>query len=339
MLRRCLLLTWGLCLLLAGAAHGASPLADLAEVDAALARGAIVWDVRPAAQYRDGHLPGAVNLPDPANTLRDEHSERLLSLHRLEQLLGQAGIDPAAELIVYGGRGSPQAYFARHALLQLGASAVRVYHDGIDGWRAAGRMLQRGEVQAQPRRVVLWPQRARVATTNEVVAAARDAGDVQLIDVRTHEEHVGIDVRAIRGGHIPGSVNIPFELNWRDPLAARKLVARQVGDNAGMALKDRDALLDLYSVLDPNRPTIVYCQSGTRSAVTAAVLEDLGFRDVRVYDDSWLGYAARLDAPAVNESFVNVGRLLQELRALKARLDAVEHRQRGDAPARVVGAS
>jgi thiosulfate/3-mercaptopyruvate sulfurtransferase len=40
---------------------------------------------------------------------------------------------------------------------------------------------------------------------------------------------------------------------------------------------------------------------------SSTVLETLGFNKVKVYDSSWLGYAARLDAPAERETFFNVG--------------------------------
>jgi thiosulfate/3-mercaptopyruvate sulfurtransferase len=229
-------------------------------------------------------------------------------------------------VIVYGRRGSPQAYYGRLALLQLGASSARVFHDGVDGWRAAGRPLQTGDPASRPRPVVLVRSGSREARIEDVAAEVLAPGRVQLLDVRSHDEHIGVDVRAVRGGHIPGSINIPYEANWIDPAAGRRPAAQHPDDSLGQSLKPRAALQDLYSVLDPDRPTIVYCHSGTRAAVTAAVLEDLGFRDVRVYSDSWLGYAARLDLPAANESFINVGRLLRQLDALKTRMDAVQRR-------------
>src|SRR4029453_13895830 len=69
-----------------------------------------------------------------------------------------------------------------------------------------------------------------------------------------------------------------------------KLARREVANNRGMSLKSDADLRNLYSHLDPNKETIVYCQSGVRSAETAAVLGKLGFRNVKVYDSSWLGY-------------------------------------------------
>ena len=61
-----------------------------------------------------------------------------------------------------------------------------------------------------------------------------------------------------------------------------------------------------------------------RAAETATVLRDLGFKDVKVYDSSWLGYGNNLALPAENESFFNVGALNGRLARLQARVDELE---------------
>ena len=65
------------------------------------------------------------------------------------------------------------------------------------------------------------------------------------------DEFAGLDVRAIRGGHIPGAVNIPYEENWAEPDTAGKLARREVANNRGMSLKSDVDLRSLYSQLDP----------------------------------------------------------------------------------------
>jgi thiosulfate/3-mercaptopyruvate sulfurtransferase len=309
-------------LMFAGAlpATAVSPLATLDELKTALEQGAIVWDVRPVEEYERGHIPGAVNLGDPTQVLRHPETEEFLAGLRVADLLGAAGIDPARPVIVYGRRGAAQAYFGRHALLHFGGHGARVYHDGVEGWLEAGGPLRTGPNAAQPVAVKLHRRSDLIASTPDIVRALADPWAVQLVDSRSRPEFEGKDIRAVRGGHIPGAVNIPYETNWNDPMAGR----RPLPGNAGRKLKDRAALADLYSVLDPEKETIVYCQSGTRAAVTAAVLQDLGFRNVRVYDASWLGYAARLDLPAENETFANIGRMEMRLQTLERRVRSLE---------------
>jgi thiosulfate/3-mercaptopyruvate sulfurtransferase len=124
--------------------------------------------------------------------------------------------------------------------------------------------------------------------------------DVQILDVRTAKEFSGEDIRAIRGGHIPGAINIPYEANWVDPDTPLKLARREVANNAGMSLKPTSALKALYASLDPEKETIVYCQSGARA------------------------YGNTLDAPAANATFFNVGLLNSRLATMQGRIDQLE---------------
>jgi thiosulfate/3-mercaptopyruvate sulfurtransferase len=301
----------------------AQHIVDTAAVKAAVERGVLLWDARDESAYERGHIPGAVNIGAVADELRDANKEDYLPLPQLEKILGAAGLDPRREIIVYAQRAAPFAYFAHFTLRYFGAIKASIYHDGIDGWRAAGGPIATTPTPPKPVALKLAPRPELIAETRDVIAALNRPG-VQIVDVRTPREYRGEDVRAIRGGHVPGAINIPYEQNWRDPDTAAKMRRGEAKDSSGMALKSADDLRQLYALLDPGKETIVYCQSGARAAQTATVLTDLGFKNVRVYDSAWLGYAAALSAPADNEVFVNIGALNNQLRALEGRIDALE---------------
>jgi thiosulfate/3-mercaptopyruvate sulfurtransferase len=204
-----------------------------------------------------------------------------------------------------------------------GGSNVRVYHEGIEDWTAAGRPVSQDVPQLAPVALKLEINPGVAVTTKEMVAQLNKP-DVQIVDARTPREFSGEDIRAIRGGHIPGAINIPYEQNWVDPETPGKLARKQVTSNAGMSLKSVEDLKKLYSKLDPKRETIVYCQSGVRASETAGVLQHLGFTNVKVYDSSWLGYGNTLDAPAENVTFFNVGLLTSRISALQDRVIQLE---------------
>ena len=54
------------------------------------------------------------------------------------------------------------------------------------------------------------------------------------------------------------------------------------------------------------------------------MLQDLGYRNVKVYDSSWLGYGNTLDAPAEEVTFFNVGLMQSKLNAMQKRLEGLE---------------
>jgi thiosulfate/3-mercaptopyruvate sulfurtransferase len=316
------LLVW-LSLLWAQAAVAASLIVDSQYVADALARNAIVWDVRPADEYAKGHIAGAISIGDATKALRDENTEDFIATERIEKMLGTAGLDPKREIIVYGSRGTPNPYFGLYTLQYFSSTSVRVYHEGIEDWVAAGRATSR-EVSQLPPIALKLEVDPRVAVTTKEMVARLNNPNVQVVDTRTPQEFMGQDIRAIRGGHIPGAINIPYEQNWVDPETRAKLARKQVSSNAGMSLKSVEALRGLYSKLDPDKETIVYCQSGTRASETAGVLQHLGFTNVKVYDSSWLGYGNTLDAPANNVTFFNVGLLNSRISALQDRVNQLE---------------
>jgi thiosulfate/3-mercaptopyruvate sulfurtransferase len=299
---------------------------DSAGMQEAIQRGAIVWDVRNVDDYNKGHIPGAVSIGDIGKVLRKDATEDYIPLAEMEKLLGAAGIDPAKAIVVYGDKGNPYVYFGLVTIEYLNGKRAHVYHGGLDDWKAAGNPVATEPTKLEPVALKLSVNPNVTVSTKEVIAAAKRKG-VQIVDVRTAGEYSGDDIRAIRGGHIPMAVNISYEQNWADPDTPAKLAKKQVKNKDGMALKSADKLKQLYAKLDPAKETIVYCHSGVRAAETATVLKDMGFKKVKVYDSSWLGYGNTLDAPADNVQFFNVGALNGKLAAMQKQIDALEKAQ------------
>lgn len=269
---------------------------DAAAVAKAAARGAILWDVRSEEQYRAGHIPGAVNIGHVATALIDEKTQLYLPVETLAARLGKAGIDPKREIVVYGGAGSAYPYFAQFTLDYFGARKVHVFHDGFEGWKAARRPVSTTNATRAAIKVRPFANPAMLVVTGEVVSRVGSPG-VQFVDVRRQGEFSGDESETLHGGHIPGAVHVPYNFQLVDPDAPRKLMAKETADTSGMALKKTAALRKLYAGLDPRKETIVYCHTGIRAAMTAAVLTRLGFRSVRLYHASWLEYGNQADAP------------------------------------------
>jgi thiosulfate/3-mercaptopyruvate sulfurtransferase len=293
------------------------------QMQQAIARGAIIWDVRDEKSYLEGHIPGAINIGEVGSVLRDPNKEDYISTEQIQKLFNNAGLDANRDIVVYGVRGNPYTYFGLYTINYFGGKNAQVYHDGIDGWKQTGLPIQKERQTLAPASVVLVAQPQLVVSNEEMLKIAQSKS-VQIIDARTPDEFSGKDVRAIRGGHIPNSVNIPFEDNWQDPTTAIKLSKKQVSDNSGMALKNQTDLKKLYANLDPDKETVVYCQSGVRAAETAVVLKTLGFKKVKVYDSAWLGWGNNLKAPVADETFLNVGALNAKMAAMQNKINQLE---------------
>ncbi len=292
---------------------------------------AVLLDARSEGDYKKGHIPGAINLGGKGAQveLRDVDA-RILPTAKLEKILGDAGITREADIIVYSIKGDPSATVPFWILEYLGAEKAKVYLGGIDDWAGAKHPLS-ADVKKLPAAKFTAKVRAdRLATTDYVKKNLKNK-EIQILDVRTTKEFSGDDIRAVRGGHIAGSVNIPYEQAWVDPDAAKKLGAGQVKDRNGMAIKDEKSLKDLYKGVDPKKEVVALCQTGTRSTLTYAVLRDMGYTKVRNYDDSWIVWGSNPDLPVANVSyydFVKVNNALKKLDELDQRIQALEGKKK-----------
>ena len=322
-LGRCLFVVCLLSMASISFAQNGGAILQTAQVQEAISRGAIVWDVRDEKSYLEGHIPGAINFGDAGVVLRDANKEDYITTEQIQKIFNGVGLDVNQEIVVYGARGNPYAYFGLYTVQYFGGKRALIYHDGVDGWKSAGLPMQKERASLAPVSVALVPQPQLVVSNEEMLKLA-PSKSLQIIDARTPDEFSGKDVRAIRGGHIPNAINIPFEDNWQDPATAIKLGKKQVADNSGMALKNQSDLKKLYAGLDPDKETVVYCQSGVRAAETAVVLKNLGFKKVRVYDSAWLGWGNNLKAPVADETFLNVGALNAKMAAMQNKLNQLE---------------
>lgn len=302
---------------------------DLQYVKAAQQRGAIIWDVRASNQYLEGHIPGAINFGDIGTVLRDPNREDFIDLAEINAIFNKAGLDIYKEIVVYGSRGNPYSYFGLFTIHYFGGKQAKVFHDGIDGWADAGLPIEKTSSTLASINIKLAPQE-NLVVSNEQMRKLYNNQSVQVVDARTFNEFKGNDIRAIRGGHIPGAISIPYEQNWKDPATGSKLAKKEVKTNAGMSLKTKDELNALYAKLDPNKETVVYCQSGVRAAETATVLQNLGYKNVKIYDSSWLGWASHLASPVADETYLNVGMLNARIAAMQNKINELETALKGN---------
>ena len=227
--------------------------------------------------YRAGHLPGAVH----CDWSRDLSAPPPPSGHPIWMLLepgafalamARLGIGDDTLVIGYDDEGGHHASRLWLGLRRYGHDRFAIMEGGIQAWTSQGRALTS---EAPPSRATVFTPRPRegVLASKEEVQAAVRTGDPWILDVRRESEYTGSEVRAARGGHIPGAVNC----FWGDALTPDRL------------LKDADTLEQLYADLGfgPETKTVTYCQGGVRAAFTHLVLTALGHDDVRTYDGSW----------------------------------------------------
>lgn len=246
-----------------------------------------VVDLGPGEVFREHHVPGSVHLPYAELVTRAPPVGGLLpETSVLERVLSAAGIGPDTRVVALDAEGGGAAGRLLWTLEALGHAHVSLLDGGLHAWVNEGYPVDSGPAAAPEtagfRAAPAAP--GNVAHAGDVLARL-DAGDVVPLDARSAGEFEGTDVRAARGGHIPGARH--FE--W----------SRAVDRRRNLRLRPLDDLREELAGLGvtPDRDVVVYCHTHHRSALSYALLRILGHQRVSGYPGSWSDWGNRDDTP------------------------------------------
>jgi len=232
-------------------------------------------DIRTPDEYEKGHVPGAVFLAWQAlDDLAANRQGFPISKAKAEGLFGGLGIGETARVVAYDGPktqyGAARLFFV---LEFFGHDRVQVLNGGFTKWAKEGRPISTEAHAPAPAIFVARPRPELVATAEEVRGKLGQSS-VCLLDARSAYEYAGEDIRAKRGGRIPGAVNVDYLSTLRKE------------DLAFKSVEELQRIFEAVKVT-PERETITYCHTGPRAAHDYFVLRLLGYPKVKVYDGSW----------------------------------------------------
>ncbi len=240
-----------------------------------------------AAEYEAAHIPGAVFFDlDASSDLRSPLPHMLPTEVDFARRMSSLGLSDADDLVIYDGSGvnlsAPRVWWTFRT---FGHDSVAVLDGGMGKWRREQRPTERGIVELPPGRFTARLNRTAVRDLSQVRANI-ESGLEQLVDVRPAGRFAGLDPEprpGLRGGHVPGSVNLPFtDLVQPDGTMPDQGELRRRLVNAG---------------IDLSKPVVATCGSATTACALALSLHLTGHTQVAVYDGAWAEWGARADTP------------------------------------------
>jgi thiosulfate/3-mercaptopyruvate sulfurtransferase len=240
------------------------------------------------AEYLAGHIPGAVFFDLDSISDRGSALPHMLpSARQFAEQVGALGIGDDDDVVVYdGSRANLSAARVWWMFRVFGHERVAVLDGGLPRWRAEGRRLERGAVSLPAARFTARDIPAAAVRDLESVRRVLERGDAQIVDMRSAGRFAGGEPEprpGLRGGHIPGSRNLPYH----------ELVRPDGTLLPADALRSRIAAAGV----DPARPIVATCGSGVSACALIHALHLLGYEQVSLYDGAWAEWGGRDDTP------------------------------------------
>jgi len=243
----------------------------------------------PRAEYNAGHIPGATffdvdGISDPNNSL----PHMIPKPADFAAAVSALGIGNDHHVVCYDSYGLMSAARAWWMFRLYGHDRVSVLDGGLAKWKREGRPVDDKPVVAakasfSPR---FRPPLVRKKPDMRMNIASKSA---QVLDARSAGRFRGADPEpraGLRGGHIPGSCNLPYNqlVNPADQTVLPAAELRTKFKEAG---------------IEPAKPVITSCGSGVTACVLALGLHLIGAENVAVYDGSWSEWGLPGDTPVV----------------------------------------
>ena len=244
--------------------------------------------------YELGHLPQALFVDWVSDITNPAQAERYnaLSREQMEQLLGRLGVSNQTTVVLYDKLGNRLATRMFWNLRHYGHQRIKILDGGANAWLMAGHAVVVDVPVVSRTSYRIRRIESDLSADLNFIRQQLSSPQLTLIDGRPIEQFTGEEPGKVyhtgrehaRRGHIPQAVNIP----WQENLTS-----------AGTFKSVRE-LRKLYSDagLTEASTIVTYCNEGLHAAHPWFVLtEVLGYRDVRLYDDSLAEWANTPDVP------------------------------------------
>jgi thiosulfate/3-mercaptopyruvate sulfurtransferase len=244
--------------------------------------------------YERGHIKNAAKIVWHTD-LVDTVNRDIASAKNFQKLAQRIGINQDTTIVLYGDKNNWFAAWGAWVFNIYGAKDVRILDGGRVKWEKDGRALTTAvpAFKAGNFTTRVADKSLRATLLQDVLPVAKKRVKADLIDIRGADEFSGkifaapgFQELAVRAGHIPGAINVPWGLNV----------------NADGTFKTVAELKKLYADkgVDGKQNIITYCRIGERSSLTWFVLSEILGYNVKNYDGSWTEYGNSVGVPINN---------------------------------------
>jgi thiosulfate/3-mercaptopyruvate sulfurtransferase len=277
---------FSICLVLfAIQSYAQSPLISAKEFAAELKanKSLIIIDVNGADVYSKQHIQGAINIPHKELYKAGPVEGQIKSAEELAAIFGKKGVSNTSKIVLYDDGSSKYNSRVWWILKSAGATDVSLLLFNMDQFSAARIPLTVNPTSSKATTFTVTESAYKAITMVDV--KNRPEGTL-LLDAREKDEFEGTDAAKKSKGHIPGAVWMNF---------------KEVLTPSG-AYKSKDEIIATVAKygVTPEKPVIVYCNSGIKAAVLYVALKEIaGFQNIQNYVGSYADWSSVAENPIV----------------------------------------
>ena len=256
---------------------------DLVILDATIPK---VGGILPPETLNQVRIPGAryFHMKGSFTDLENELPNTMPSPSQFTEGVQSLGISNESIVIIYDGHGvysSPRAWYM---FLTMGHENVAVLDGGLPAWIKNGYPIEDKVADQTEKKQFNANFQSHNICDRDEVNSLRNNKEYLILDARSEGRFKGTSPeprKDLRGGHIPGSGNLPYTKIIRDGL-----------------LLPKNEMAQLYDQLNPDRRKLIFsCGSGITACVIALGAAIAGHPVEKIYDGSWSDWGRPSDYP------------------------------------------
>ena len=236
-------------------------------------------------QYEKSHIPNSSYI-DLQSDLSDKDSPYRFTMPDLKILsenFKKVGIGEDFHIVLYSRNGTQWSARIWWMLRSVGVDNVSILNGGFNEWVRLG-LPTSDKILTFPKSNFNFKPRNEIFIDKEPVIKALEDKNTKILNSLTEDIHKGENPRYGRPGRIPNSLNIPFH----------KLLDPETGKFLGA-----EELLEIFqkNKISYENQIINYCGGGIAASLEAFVLYQLGYKNLKIYDNSLSEWAIDENLP------------------------------------------
>lgn len=246
----------------------------------------------PNKEFESSHIPGSQFFDiDLISDKQNPLPHMIPDSQTFDNHVSRLGIQQSDQIIIYDGIGLQSAARVWWTFKLFGHQKVGILNGGFPKWVSENLPVEkkilnkfRSDYKSKLNKKLIRNYKQvfeNIVSKKEQILDARSKGRFSGTEPEPREHLIS--------GHIPGSLNLPFQ----------KLIL-----DSNKTVKDTEEIKKIFEDLGITfeKPIVTTCGSGITACILAFCLHLIGYEEFSVYDGSWTEWGSVKDSPIFKEN-------------------------------------